>query len=59
MADVTCMVCGTVFDPATDPKGGFKWMHSDNNWYTFNDIACRNKFIGNPKKYLETAPAAS
>ncbi len=54
MPETTCLVCGTVFDPATDPKGGFKWMH-DGSWYTFNDISCRNKFIGNPKKYLEPA----
>ena len=58
MPETTCLVCGTVFDPATDPKGGFKWMQ-DGTWYTFNDISCRNKFIGNPKKYLEPAEPAT
>jgi hypothetical protein len=52
MPETTCLVCGKNFDPATDPKGGFKWMH-DGSWFTFDDIACRNKFIGTPKKYLE------
>ncbi len=57
MAEQTCLVCGTNFDPDTDVKGGFKWMH-DGGWYTFDDIGCRNKFIGTPKKYLEGAPAS-
>ena len=57
MAEQTCLVCGTSFDPDTDVKGGFKWMH-EGGWYTFDDIGCRNKFIGTPKKYLEEAPAS-
>jgi hypothetical protein len=52
MPETTCLVCGKNFDPDTDSKGGFKWMQ-DGSWYTFDDIACRNKFIGTPKKYLE------
>ena len=58
MAEQTCLVCGTNFDPDTDSKGGFKWMH-EGGWYTFDDIGCRAKFIGTPKKYLEEAAASS
>lgn len=51
MADNTCLVCGKSFD---DEKGGYRWMH-DGSWYTLDDIGCRNRFIGNPAKYLEPA----
>ena len=57
MAD--CMVCG---DPVSDDDASnFRWYHTDGKWYRFNDIGCRNKFIGNPEKYLnpEAAEASS
>ncbi len=52
MAATTCAVCGKSFDPDTDPKGGFRWFY-ETSWQVFDDIGCRNKFIGNPKKYTE------
>jgi len=55
MAEMTCMVCGKSWDPkATGLE--FRW-NQDGTWYTFNDGGCRNKFIGNPKKYLAQASA--
>ena len=53
MAEATCMVCGKAFDP----EKGMKWNH-EGKWLYFNDMGCRNRFIGNPKKYLEPAPQA-
>ena len=53
MAQRTCMVCGKTFDE----EKGMKWNH-EGTWYMLDDMGCRNRFIGNPKKYLE-APAAS
>lgn len=52
MAEQTCMVCEKSFDA----DKGLKWSH-DGKWYMFNDMGCRNRFIGNPEKYLK-APAA-
>lgn len=52
MAEQTCMVCGKAFDSAN----GMKWMHNG-AWYVFNDLGCRNRFIGNPAKYLEAQAA--
>jgi len=53
MAERTCVVTGKTFD---DEKTGYKWNY-DGQWYYFKDIASRNAFIGDPKKYLEKAPA--
>lgn len=53
MAEQQCMVCGKDFDA----DKGLKWNHNG-KWYVFNDMGCRNRFIGNPDKYLE-APAPS
>jgi Cu+-exporting ATPase len=55
MADATCIVCGKSFDAE---KVDYKIQHGG-NWYHFNDLGCRNRFLGNPKKYLEPAESAS
>ena len=34
-------------------SSNYRWHHTDGKWYRFDDIGCRNKFIGNPDKYLE------
>ena len=46
-----CIVCGNAVDESDDTKN-FRWHHTDSQWYRFDDIGCRNKFIGNPEKYL-------
>ena len=51
MAQQTCLVTGKTFD---DEKSGYKWQHNG-QWYYFADIAARNKFIGNPDKYIAEA----
>ncbi len=51
MATRTDVVSGKTFD---DEKGGFKIMH-EGTWYYFTDIGNRNRFIGNPAKYLSPA----
>lgn len=53
MAD--CPVCGVVV--TDDDSSNFRWFHSDGKWYRFEDIGCRNKFIGNPEKYLDPEAA--
>jgi len=50
MADQTCMVCGKAFDA----EQGMKWNHAG-TWYVFNDLGCRNRFIGNPDKFIQAA----
>lgn len=45
-----CLVCGAAV--SDDDQQNYRWFHSDGNWYRFEDIGCRNKFIGNPDKYL-------
>jgi YHS domain-containing protein len=50
MADQTCMVCGKEFGA----EQAMKWMH-DGKWYAFDDLGCRNRFIGNPDKFLQAA----
>ena len=50
MADQVCLVCGKSFG---DDRA-MKWNH-EGKWLVFDDMGCRNKFIGNPKKYLEEA----
>lgn len=57
MAETTCLVCGKRFDPETDAKGGFKIFH-ETGWKVFDDIGCRNSFIGSPEKYLEPKSAS-
>lgn len=52
MASQNCMVCSKAFE--TD--NGMKWNH-DGKWYMFDDMGCRNRFISNPAKYLESAAA--
>ena len=54
-----CLVCGK---PVTDDdQNNFRWHHTDGKWYRFDDVGCRNKFIGNAEKYLnpEAAEASS
>ncbi len=53
MAD--CIVCGT--EVTDDDSSNFRWFHSDGKWYRFNDIGCRNRFIGNPERYLNPEEA--
>ena len=53
MAMRTCIVTGETFD---DEKTGYKWNH-DGTWYYFTDIGARNKFIGNPQKFIDEAAA--
>ncbi len=50
MAEQTCIVCGKTFDD----ENGMRWMH-DGSWLVFDDMGCRNRFIGNPEKYLSEA----
>ena len=50
--EFTCLVCGKSFDE----EKALKWNH-EGGWLKFDDMGCRNKFIGNPKKYLEAAEA--
>lgn len=38
--------------PLTDPSYGTKRFH-DGNWYYFCSMACRQRFIANPARYLE------
>ncbi len=54
MAEHTCMVCGKSFDY----EDSMRWNH-DGAWYRFDDLRCRNKFIGNPQKYLQREQARS
>lgn len=53
MAD--CIVCGV--EVTDDDTNNFRWFHSDGKWYRFEDIGCRNRFIGNPEKYLNPEEA--
>ena len=53
MADKTCLVCTKVIADGKE----MKWNH-EGKWLVFDDMGCRNRFIGNPKKYLE-APATT
>lgn len=52
-----CIVCDTEFDDQAE-ETSFKFNHNG-KWYKFNDIGCRNRFIGDPSKFLnpETAQA--
>ena len=52
MADRVCMICGKPINDYNE----MKWFH-ENEWLAFDDMGCRNKFIGNPKKYLEAEKA--
>ena len=49
MAQRTCIVTGKTFD---DETSGYKWNY-EGKWFYFADIAARNRFIGNPKQFLE------
>ena len=46
----TCIVCNKEFETG---ENDFRWNHTDGKWYTFDDIGCRNRFIGDPKRFLE------
>lgn len=48
MADQTCMVCSKPIEAGKEMKWNF-----NGTWYVFNDMGCRNRFIGNPTKYIE------
>lgn len=63
---VTDVVCGTQVDdelvnrgtsrvlagaPQTDPRHGTKRIYNG-QWYYFCSMACRQKFIANPRAYL-------
>lgn len=43
--------------PVSDPSYGTKHFH-DGNWYYFCSMACRQRFIANPGRYLETEEPA-
>ena len=45
-----CIVCGETV--SEDDGSNYRWHHTDGKWYRFNDIGCRNKFIGDPERYL-------
>lgn len=49
MAALTCIVCGKSFeqDDARDFRQNF-----DGKWYRFDDMGCRNRFLGNPQKFV-------
>lgn len=49
MAALTCIVCGKSFeqDDAKDFRQNF-----DGKWYRFDDMGCRNRFLGNPQKFV-------
>ena len=49
-----CIVCGKEFDES-GPEA-FRQSH-EGKWYRFNDIGCRNRFLGNPEKYLNPQAA--
>jgi hypothetical protein len=51
-----CLVCDKPVNE--DDSKNFRWHHTDGKWYRFNDIGCRNKFIGNPEKYLQAQTAS-
>lgn len=53
-----CIVCGKPVDEGDDQKN-FRWHHTDGKWYRFDDIGCRNRFIGNAEHYLNPESAAS
>ena len=38
--------------PLTNPSFGTKSFHED-SWYYFCSMACRQRFIANPRRYLE------
>ena len=42
----TCPVCGKAITPELEKK----W-NQDGSWIYFDDMGCRNRFIGNPEKY--------
>ena len=50
-----CIVCGA--EVTDDDSSNFRWFHSDGNWYRFDDIGCRNRFIGDPERYLNPEEA--
>lgn len=50
-----CIVCGKSFD-SNDPQA-YRWNHTDGKWYRFDDIGCRNRFIGNPERFLSPQTA--
>ncbi|MCP5364525.1 MAG: YHS domain-containing protein [Hyphomicrobiales bacterium] len=44
---------GTAGAHVTDPRFGTKRLH-EGKWYYFCSMACRQRFIGNPSRYLES-----
>ena len=55
MAQRTCIVTGKTFD---DETSGYKWTY-EGKWYYFADMGSRNRFMGNPKAFLEAATKAA
>jgi len=55
MAQRTCIVTGKTFD---DETSGYKWSY-EGKWYYFADMGSRNRFMGNPKQFLEGAAKVS
>jgi len=52
-----CIVCNKDFDETAEDAGfKFNW---DGKWYNFDDIGCRNRFIGDPAKYLNPESASA
>ncbi len=54
MVERVCFISGRTFD---DEKEGYKF-NFEGTWYYFRDISDRNRFLGNPKKYIEEKAAA-
>ena len=54
MADQTCLVCGKSFTA----EQALRWNH-EGDWFAFDDLGCRNSFIGKPEKYLKPEKAPS
>lgn len=44
--------------PVTDPSHGTK-RFLDGNWYYFCSLACRQRFIANPARFLESHTSAA
>ena len=49
----SCPVCGNEITPEREKK----WNH-EGAWIYFDDMGCRNRFIGNPEKYGTGAGAS-
>ena len=68
----TCPVCGNTVDELAanaqtgqtafgakevDPKAGTRQFHED-QWYYFDTLACRSKFMASPARFVESTNEA-